>query len=73
MQADFAAQDRDGNGQLSREEWRRFLAFALGPDVAAQEAEMLFTQADRDNNGQLSLQEVAEWHSHHVCFSRPFV
>jgi hypothetical protein len=61
LQVDFAKQDRDQNGQLDREEWKAFLTLAFGPEQAALESEILFTQCDEDGSGQLSLQEVYDW------------
>jgi tetratricopeptide (TPR) repeat protein len=61
LQVDFAKQDRDQNGQLDREEWKAFLTLAFGPEQAALESEILFTQCDEDGSGQLSLQEVYNW------------
>eukprot|EP00760_Papus_ankaliazontas_P003543 PhM_4_TR11622/c1_g1_i10/m.29067 len=59
MMQEFNRFDEDGNGQLDRKEFSKFIRQALGFNPSKEEIDTIFRIADTSGDGYLSLHELA--------------
>ena len=63
----FRAIDKDGGGELDKEEVRRLLKKLNGQDPSEEELDKVFTEMDTDGGGTVSLEEFLEYAEKHAA------
>lgn len=58
--ADFDFNDRDGDHQLTLDEFRQFMA-NLDPEMTAEESRIGFDEIDTNHDGVITLDEFRAW------------
>ncbi|XP_052776499.1 uncharacterized protein LOC128214199 [Mya arenaria] len=65
MKAMFMKMDKDGNGQIDREEFAAFLQ-SIGLQMSKQEANLVYKSVDTDGNGHVSFDEFQLYFNKHI-------